>query len=180
MREIIITKPDLTLSAPQPERDAPFALEWFTSALGKETLLLMGNAESEITPSTLESEREIMEEFLTLEQEGKQLTWMIRDHTTTIGAVWVELMDTPEVKAPAVHIMIGNPAYRGKGVGRAVIHEMISYITTELEAKDVYSRHLASNQGAAKLLGQFNFEADGEAYLDVNGLLWQNVHLHIH
>lgn len=180
MRDLKTEQLGITLVTPQPERDAPFALEWFTSALGKETLLLMGNAESEIAPSTLESEREIMEEFLTLEQEGRQLTWMIRDHAATIGAVWIELMDTPEVKAPAVHIMIGNSAYRGKGIGRAVIREMISYSAKELAAKDIYSRHLASNQGAAKLLGKFGFEADGEAYLDVNGLLWQNVRLRVH
>lgn len=177
MRDITTTNPNISLVTPQPERDAPFAVEWFTSKLGKETLLLMGNAENEISPSTLESERKIMEEFLTLEQEGKQLTWMIRDRDITIGAVWIELVDLPEVKAPAVHIMIGDPAYRGRGVGRAVIGEMMAYLKTELGAEDVYSRHLASNQGAAKLLSQFGFAPDDETYVDVNGLIWQNVHV---
>jgi RimJ/RimL family protein N-acetyltransferase len=179
MRNIETHLPDIILVAPNPERDAPFAVNWFTSRFGKETLLLMGNAEHEIHASTVESERQIMEEFMDLEKENKQLTWMIRDHDKTIGATWIELIDTPELKSPAVHIMIGDRDYRGKGIGYAVISEMIQYVHIDLQARDVYSRHLANNQAAKQLLASCGFHDDGDAYIDTNKLAWQNVHLQL-
>ena len=93
-------KQNVTLCAPNPDRDAPFALQWFDSPYGKDTLLLMGNAENEIQPSTLESERKTIQEFLDLEAVHKQYTWMIRHEDQTIGAVWLELVDIPELKSP--------------------------------------------------------------------------------
>ena len=179
MRNIETHLPDITLVAPNPERDAPFAVNWFASRFGKETLLLMVNAEHEIHASTLESERQIMEEFIDLEKENKQLTWMIRDHDKTIGATWIELTDTPELKSPAVHIMIGDRDYRGKGIGQAVISEMIQYAHTDLLARDIYSRHLANNQAAKQLLTSCGFQDNGEAYIDSNNLTWQNVRLQL-
>lgn len=179
MRDIQTDIPDISLVTPNPERDAPFALNWFVSKFGKETLLLMGNAENEIEPSTLESETKIIGEFIELEKDNKQLTWMIRDQDKTIGATWIELADTPDVKSPAIHIMIGDKEYRGKGIGRSVINEMLQYLDTDLRANDVYSRHLASNEAAKKLLESCGFGNDGEVYSDSNDLNWQNVHLRI-
>jgi RimJ/RimL family protein N-acetyltransferase len=120
-----------------------------------------------------------MEEFIDLEKENKQLTWMIRDQDKTIGATWIELTDTPELKSPAVHIMIGDRDYRGKGIGYAVISEMIQYVHIDLQARDVYSRHLANNQAAKQLLASCGFHDDGDAYIDTNKLAWQNVHLQL-
>jgi len=179
MHDIRTNNPDLVLTAPDPERDAPYAYNWFISKFGKETLLLMGNAENEIKPSTLGSETETLQSFIELEQENKQLTWMIRDKNKTIGAVWVELVDTPEVKSPAVHIMIGDKDYRGKGIGKTVIGNVIDYVDKDLNLHDIYSRHLATNESAKALLSSFGFLNDGDIYTDSNELTWQNVHLHI-
>ena len=85
MKEIKTNMLDIILVAPDPERDAPFAHKWFTSEYGKETLLLMGNAECEIKPSTIESETVTLQNFIELEQKQEQLTWMIRDQEKTIG-----------------------------------------------------------------------------------------------
>jgi RimJ/RimL family protein N-acetyltransferase len=179
MRDIQTEMTDINLVTPDPERDAPFALNWFISKLGKETLLLMGNAEHEIEPSTLDSERKIIEEFVELEKENKQLTWMIRDRDKTIGAVWIELIDTSNVKSPGVHIMIGDKEYRGKGIGQAVISELLKYLSTDLKANEVYSRHLVGNKAAKRLLESCGFSNEGEEYTDANNLNWQNVHLRI-
>lgn len=178
MRDIQTEIPNINLAAPNPERDAPFALNWFETKIGKETLLLMGNAEHEIKPSTLESEKKIIEEFVELEKKNKQLTWMIRDKDKTIGAVWIELIDTPDVKSPGIHIMIGDKNYRGQGIGRAVISKLLQYLATDMKASDVYSRHLVGNYSAKKLLESCGFSNEGKAYSDVNNLHWQNVHLH--
>ena len=179
MHDIQTEMPNINLSTPNPERDAPFALNWFASKFGNETLLLMGNAEHEIEPSTLNSETKIIEEFVELEKENKQLTWMIRDQDKTIGAVWVELIDTSDVKSPGIHIMIGDKEYRGMGIGQTVISEVLKYLVTDLKASDVYSRHLVDNYAAKKLLESFGFSNESKAYNDVNNLNWQNVHLRI-
>lgn len=179
MRNIQTEIQNINLVTPNPERDAPFAVNWFTSKFGKETLLLMGNAENEIEPSTLESETKIIGEFIELERENKQLTWMIRDLDKTIGAAWIELIDTPDVKSPGIHIMIGDKKYRGMGIGRAVISELLKYLATDLKASDVYSRHLVDNYAAKRLLESCGFSRESKAYTDANNLNWQNVHLRV-
>lgn len=50
-------KKDIQLLAPDVDRDAPYAYEWFSHSEGRATLLSMGNAEDEIGSSTLEGLR---------------------------------------------------------------------------------------------------------------------------
>src|SRR5262245_20365468 len=145
MYDIQTSIDDLMLTRPNPKRDAPFALSWFEMPYGKETLLLMGNPEHKLSTPTLKKETDRIQEFLKLEKENKQLTWMIRYNDKTVGAVWLELHDTEHVKSPAFHIMIGDKNYRGKGFGRAVIQTMINYVKDILKADTLYSRHLVSN-----------------------------------
>lgn len=177
MHDMSTSFPGLTLIRPDPDRDAPFALTWFTSPGGKDTLLNMGNAESEIKEPSLERERAITREFLLLEEEGKQLTWMMQIDNITIGAVWIELAATDHVKSPAAHLMIGNSAYRGRGIGTASMRAMANYAHTTLGSPYLYSRHLASNTIVMKLNHKLGFEDDGSPYVESNGLVFQNVKL---
>ncbi len=170
-------KPNYTLEKPNPAKDAPFAVAWFAGDTGKGTLLSMGNAESEIVESTLDGETKKLEEFVALEEQNKQVTWMIHADDKTIGAVWIELEDTDDVQAPAVHLMIGDGAYRGKGIGAAVLKDTLRYAYGNLPYADIYSRHLVSNAGAATLLKKAGFEPDEKPYNDANDLEWQNVKL---
>jgi len=64
----IKVSPDLELVPPDPDRDAYFALAWFDSPYGKDTLLKMGNSESEIKKPSLEGEKKTLEEFIQLER----------------------------------------------------------------------------------------------------------------
>lgn len=159
------------------ERDAPFAVRWFTSGQGRQTLLSMGNAESEIEPRTIESEKQILTEFVELEKSGKQITRMIIMDVKTIGVVWIELVEKHDVMPPSIHIMIGDPNYRGKGIGKYVMTKMIKYAKSELNANILFSRHLTCNKSACALLESAGFINDGESYIDKNGLEWQNVKL---
>lgn len=167
----------LILAHPVPSRDAPFALSWFESPHGKETLLLMGNPGHKITTPTIKEETARIYEFLRLEKENTQLTWMIRYHDTTIGAVWLELQDTDHVTSPALHIMIGDKNYRGRGFGKIVMREMIDYARNILKAKVLHSRHLVSNEGITHLNKSLGFIKDGQSYRDADGLEFQNVTL---
>ena len=162
---------------PDPNRDASFALSWFESPHGKETLILMGNPAHKITTPTLKEETDRIHEFLKLEKEGKQLTWMIRYDDKTIGAVWLELQDTDNVKSPAFHIMIGDKSYRGKGFGSVIGQAMINYAKDTLNSKVLYSRHLINNSGIAHLTNSLGFVNDGPQYKDSDGLEFQNIKL---
>jgi len=159
---------------PVPDRDSVFALSWFDSENGRDTLLKMGNTPNEISAPTLEGERATIEEFLNLEIEGKQKTWMLRYGEVTIGAAWIDLVENHGVKAPSAHLMIGDPLYRGRGIGKVVMSTMMTYLQ-ETGHSTVYSRHLASNKAVIGLNNSLGFVLDGQAYTDENGLEWQNV-----
>lgn len=176
MSDLSTSIPELILTNPVPDRDASFALSWFEHESGRDTLLKMGNAPDEIEEPSLENELATLEDFLTLEHEGRQKTWMLRYGESTIGAAWVELTENHGVEAPSIHLMIGDPAFRGKGIGKAVMKTMITYLK-ENGNDTIYSRHLVSNEAVTGLNRSLGFVADGQSYVDENGLEWQNIKL---
>ena len=179
MKTIKTSMPEITLVEPIPERDAPFAYDWFKCEHGRETLLLMGNSEKDIKETTYEQQKQILENFLILEKQVRQFSWMIRYNDITIGAVWIELKATFYLEAPAIHIMIGDKKYRRKGIGKLVFNEAIRYVIKNLRERRVYSRYLVSNESVAGLLKSIGFKNDGNVYFDDNNLEWQNVQLNI-
>ena len=136
----------------------------------------MGNAPGEITETSLESETATLEEFLTLETEGKQKTWMLRYGEKTIGAAWIDLVKNHGVEAPSVHLVVGDTSFRGKGIGKAAMSTMIGYLKNNSN-DTVYSRHLVSNEAVVGLTRSLGFISDGKSYVDENGLEWQNIKL---
>lgn len=167
---------DVQLLEPNVERDALFTLSWFERPEGHATLISMGNAESEIESPTLEGEKETLLEFIELEKNGQQITRMIVVDSKTIGAVWIELFENHTVKLPSVHIIIGDPDYRSKGIGKSVMKAAIDHVKT-LGFKTIYSRHLSINVPISKLNDSLGFKSDGQPYKDDNGLLWQNTRI---
>ena len=163
--------PDVLLVEPDIERDAALGLQWLEGELGRATLTSMGVAEKDNKPTTLEYERERVRDFI----EGQdQLNWMIEYQGKVVGSVWADLKQVGNVPAPAIHIMIGDPDVRGKGIGFAAT----SKVTDHLEGqgfKSIYSRHLTKNSGASGLLQSLGFTELGEPYADDDGLQWQNV-----
>ena len=175
MKTISTINPELTLVNPDPDRDTPFAIDWFAGEAGIRTLQLMGNADAEITTTSYEKEHQIIEEFLDLEEAGQQLTWAVRYRDKTIGAVWIELFDTAAIPAPAVSIMIGDVSVRGEGLGAATVSSVLYYLKTETRYTKAYARHLLNNTASKKLLSQLGFVEFGEPYAEKNGLRFQNV-----
>lgn len=170
---------DLSLVDPNPTLHAPVTLRWFESEYGKETLLLMGNAEHEISAPTLKNETQILEEFVDLNKENKQLTWMLQFGHEIIGVAWIELTENHNVQPPSIHLMIGNKDYRGKGIGKATMLALIQYIKENIETTTIYSRHLKSNVVVANMNQGLGFTNEGDPYTDDNELEWQNVKLAI-
>lgn len=159
---------------PNIEKDAQAGVDWLEGSAGRKTLRLMGNTEANNKPSTLEEEKQRMRDFITA---TNQITWMIRRKGGTVGAVWIDLEDSEYLAAPAIHIMIGNPEARGKGVGEKVINAVIGWLKQEKNYPFLYSRHLVDNVRAAKLLKKLGFANFGSQYSDQDGLYWQNVRL---
>jgi len=170
---------ELKLEEPDPIRDAPFALGWFEAPHGRETLLLMGNADHEISTPSLAGEQATLREFIDLKAQGKQLTWMIRIDNQTIGAAWIDLLENHSVKSPSIHLMIGAKEYRGRGIGKATMSALIEYVQTHIETPAIYSRHLTTNSVVAAMNRSLGFANDDIPYADENGLEWQNVKLAI-
>jgi RimJ/RimL family protein N-acetyltransferase len=160
---------------PNIDRDASFAFAWFDRPEGKQTLLSMGNAENEITPPTLEGEIETLKSFISMEAEGIQTTRMIRIDNKTVGAVWIEWTENHEIQPPSIHILVGDPAYRGKGAGTAALRKAIEMVYEQKPSTNIYSRHLVSNAAIANIMKSLGFTQDGTSYADANGLQWQNI-----
>jgi len=165
----------IELVKPNIDRDAPFAFAWFDRPEGKQTLLSMGNAENEITSPTLEGEIETLKSFISMEAEGTQTTRMIRIDNKTVGAVWVEWSENHDVQPPSIHVIVGDLAYRGKGVGTAALKKAIEMVYEQKPSTNIYSRHLVNNTSIANIMTDLGFTNDGALYTDANRLQWQNI-----
>ena len=167
--------PNIHLIEPDIERDAQLGQHWLEGELGRNTLSLMGVADSHNQATTLEQEKERVRDFI---ENADQLNWMIQLDNKVVGSIWVDLKPKDKVPAPAVHIMIGDPIVRGKGVGGASTVAVIDFLRQQGEAA-VYSRTLVQNTIAKNLLYDNGFIPYGESYTDEDGLEWQNAALHL-
>lgn len=161
------------LIEPDIERDAKLGVQWLNGELGRVTMQSMGNSDESletILPTTLELEVERVKNFINGEN---QLNWMIEHQGKVVGSVWVDLDDSDHLPSPSVHIMIGDPAMRGKGIGTSAMGAVLSHLE-EQGYETVYSRHLTTNEGADKLLKIFGFTDVGNPYTS-ESLEFQNL-----
>jgi RimJ/RimL family protein N-acetyltransferase len=163
--------PNIVLVEPDIERDAALGVRWFERESGRATLTAMGVPDKDNHPTTLDEERERVKAFI---ENNDQLNWMIKYRDEVVGSVWADLKPVGTVPAPAIHIMIGDPSARGKGVGFAASSKVIEHLVDQ-GFGTVYSRHLAKNSGASGLLHSLGFTNLGETYSDEDGLEWQNL-----
>ena len=140
--EISTNLSGLTLVKPEVERDAAAGVKWLAGPTGRETLRLMGVTEDQNHPTTLDTERNRVRDFIS---STYQLTWMIRFKGRIVGAVWVNLAATKYLPAPSIHIMIGDRSVRGQGIGEHVIRAVISELKALGNFDRLHSRHLIDN-----------------------------------
>jgi RimJ/RimL family protein N-acetyltransferase len=160
------------LVEPDVGRDASLGLQWLAGEAGRETLRLMGVTDANNHPSTLEQERQRIQDFI---DKSDQLNWMIAKDEQVIGPIWVELRPIEYLNAPSMHIMIGEPSARGQGTGGQAFRAVANYLECERHESVIYTRHLLDNIGSAKLAAASGFQEDGALYEDANGLRWQNM-----
>ena len=164
--------PNIRLIEPDIKRDAALGVEWLQGDIGRATLSSMGVADKDNKPTDIEFERRRIKGFI---ERADQLNWMIDYQGKVVGSIWVDLEKVGSVPAPAIHIMIGDPEMRGKGIGYTVTNKVIEYLQKGRNAGNIYSRHLTMNSSASNLLGSLGFEHLGESYTDEDGLEFQNV-----
>jgi len=153
----------LRLIEPNVERDAALGVAWLNGELGRTTLQSMGNGREAIAamlPATIAQEQARVRDFL---ERDDQLNWMIEHEGHVVGAVWADLAPKDGLPAPSVHIMIGEPNARGKGLGTATIRRLLEYLEQQGN-ETVYSRHLTTNQPAGRLLKSLGFTELGKPY----------------
>lgn len=165
------SNPDVRLVKPDIERDAPLGVQWLQGDMGRSTLSLMGVADKDIKPTTLDEERQRVRDFI---KKDDQINWMIQYQGQVVGTIWVDLTANEHVPSPAIHIMIGDQNVRGKGVGLSAATAVVGYLE-EQGNKALYSRFLTKNSGAKGLLQKLSFTELGEPYVDGDNLEWQNV-----
>ena len=161
---------NVRLIEPDVERDTLLSMRWLEGEAGRKTLQAMGVPDADIAPPTVEQERARIQSFL---DRTDQLNWMIADNDQVIGSVWVDLEPTEHVQAPGVHIMIGDSAARGKGIGPIALRLVLDYLHQQ-GYESVYSRHRPSNSVIARVNESLGLVADGPEYTDEDGLRWQN------
>jgi len=162
----------LRLIAPDVVRDAPNGVEWLHGVVGRETLGLMGVADAHNKESDLETETERITQMI---ESKDELAWMLERDGKVVGVIEVRLKDSEYLPAPNVSTMIGDPTYRGQGLGTAAKHAIIQYMFNDYGADALYARHLTRNTISAAGLRELNFQNDGLVYSDNDGLEWQNM-----
>jgi GNAT superfamily N-acetyltransferase len=167
--------PEIHLIAPDVERDAPLSVVWLAGQAGRDTLKLMGVTDADNQASTLEAERQRVRDFIS---DGQQLNWMIQYAGTVVGSIWVDVNPSKHLPSPGLHIMIGDPAVRGKGVGHAAATAVIGHLQAG-GVTEIFSRHLVSNSGVMRLLSNLGFVPLDKPYADADNLHWQNVNLQL-
>ena len=163
--------PGVHIVEPELERDAQLGVQWLHGDIGRNTLQLMGVSDDDNNATTLEQEKQRVADFI---EKPDQLNWMIEYQGQVVGSIWVDLKPKDHVPSPAMHIMIGDPSVRGKGVGFSATSKIVEYLE-EQGNKSIYSRHLTKNTSAKSLLDALSFKDMGEPYSDTDGLEWQNV-----
>lgn len=172
--ELHTNNPAIHLIEPNIERDAPLGVLWLNGELGRKTLELMGNSDDAIDtmlPTTLQDQEEIITDFI---ESQNQLNWMIEYQENVVGAVWADLEPSEYLPSLSVHIMIGNPEVRGKGIGLSSMTAVIAYLEMQGHKK-IYSRYRTNNEGSKHLLADLGFREIDEPYADEDNLEFQNV-----
>lgn len=170
LHELSTSNPAVKLVSPNVERDAALGVTWIAGPEGRRTLKLMGVADSENQPSSLEAETARVQGFL---DAHDQYNWMINYGGRIIGTVWADLEPASHIKAPAVSIMLGDPQARGGGLGTAALAAVVAELQSRGH-RTVYARHLTGNRASAAMLNKLGFQPHGAPYTDADGLHWQN------
>lgn len=171
-KTLTTTNSRLILVPPNVARDAPKGVEWLADPQGRETLKLMGVADTDNHASTLEKEQARVSDFIT---DPKHLAWMMNFENVIVGVVEVSFKATEEISLPAMSIMIGDPEARGQGLGFAAMQAAMRYLVNERKFQRLYARCLTTNAASQALLQKLEFQAQGEPYTGADGLQWQNM-----
>lgn len=157
------------------ERDAALAAEWINAPGGPQMLQLMGMTVPNDFKTTAAIERDRIEKMV---NDPGELIWMIAYEGKVIGLAGVHTVSHDGLPVPNTTMMIGDESMRGRGIGTVANRLRIEKLKA-LGYKRVYARALTRNTASLRMLQKLGFENSGSAYVDEDGLNWQNVSLKI-
>jgi RimJ/RimL family protein N-acetyltransferase len=165
--------PDLPVRLVRPvvSRDSALSVRWLTGRQGRETLRMMGVPDDRIAPASLAEEAARIASFI---DRTDQYNWMIELSGTIVGAIWVDLLPSAMLAAPAVSYLVGDLSARGKGVAGASLAVVTDFLSGEGFSAE-HARALVTNDASARILLRAGFARAGDPYVDPgDGLFWQN------
>lgn len=164
---------ELQLIEPDINRDPPIGIQWMSGVEGEKTQRLMGIAPNDIHEHTFAEEVELFKNFISTDDE---IVWMIEYQGKIIGIVEVGTKIPPEENGPSISIMLGDASARGKGIGKRVMTRVIEYLFS-LGHVEVTARYIEGNSASEAMNVSLGMQKVGQAYVDEDGLKWQNVRL---
>ena len=168
--DIQITK-TIALVAPNVDRDSENGVRWMSGSVGHKTQELMGIASSDIHDHTIEEEQKLIQRFIDTDDE---IVWMVEVDDNVIGVIEVGLKISPQENGPSLSVMIGDPDFRGKGIGKKAMVAVIDYLASQ-GYSEVNARHISSNHASRAMNTSIGFINVGDEYVDEDGIRWQNV-----
>jgi len=163
--------PELNINLIEPDvYQAQSSFFFLKGELGKQTMLLMGVPEEQIQEASLKTEEERIRSFI---ENTDSLNWMIQKDDRVVGSIWVDLKFNNDVPAPSTHLLIWDPAVRGKGVGEASMKSVIRFLKDK-GYKVIYTRTKTDNIPILNLLNKIGFTAYEPEYEDEHGIKWRN------
>lgn len=91
--------------------------------------------------------------------DGPARLFTVTEEGRVVGHAEIGRIDEVKGHAWLMRILIGDPADRGRGLGRKVIAELIRIAFRELQLQRLYLHVLKSNAPARSLYESFGFEA---------------------
>ena len=78
-----------------------------------------------------------------------------------IGTIGYDRIDWKNQKGELGNILIGEPAYRGKGLGKEAVHLMVHFGFSEMNLNRIYLKLFAKNKHAIHLYESCGFQVEG-------------------
>jgi diamine N-acetyltransferase len=93
-----------------------------------------------------------------------------------VGTIALVNIDYRNQKAEYARLLIGSPAYRGKGLARAASLRLLAFAHDQLHLTKIYLHVFRSNERAVSLYEKLGFEVEGRYRREVfSGGNWQDV-----
>lgn len=119
------------------------------------------------------------EQLVTYLEDGNRIVFKVIDINTNETIGHAEIYRTPENTAKICRILIGDEAYRGKGLGKEIINQLVAYSINSLNTSSIELNVYDWNTAAIKCYEKAGFVINPEKYttIEVKGNTWLSLNM---